>query len=158
VTTLYHEVIAFVGERTRQGAGMVFFTNRLGGRVATVAFHTNMPFYKILLPVRQQFLVEALDFLSGGLMPVILEETQDVMTRHGVLGDGTELLGIINLSADPLDTVHVRSSRPVRSVHRLGPDGAWADWRFAATDSTRYVLEGVLASWEPAIFRLSYRG
>ncbi len=158
VTTLFHEVIAFVGERTRQGAGMVFFTNRLGGRVATVAFHTGMPFFKILLPVRQRFLVEALDFLACGRMPVILEETQDVMARHGVLGDGTELLGVINLSADPLDTVHVRSSRPVRSVHRLGPDGAWADWRLAATDSTRYILEGVLASWEPAIFRLAYHG
>lgn len=157
VTTLFHEVIAFVGEKIRQGAGMVFFTNRLGGRVATVAFHTTMPFYKVLLPIRQKFLVEALDFLAGGQMAMILEETQDVMVRHGVLKDGSELLSIINLSADPLNTVHVRSSRPLKSVFRLSPGGVWAVSHFIATDQTHFRLAGDLASWEPAVFKLTYQ-
>lgn len=156
VTTLFYEPIRFVGERTRQGAGMVFFQNALGGRVATISCHTAMPYHTLLVPVRRRFLLEALDFLAGGMMPLVLEETQDLMARHALLKEGSELFVIINLSADPLEDLPVRSSRPLSAVQRLGSDGRWTEQAFASTHRFHYSLPDSLATFGIGVFRCTF--
>lgn len=81
VTTLYHETVPFCEPRVRSGASMVFYNNRLGWRVVALAYAVNMPFYKVLLPQRRLLLVEALDFLTEGTLPAIIEEDRRIMAR-----------------------------------------------------------------------------
>jgi hypothetical protein len=155
VTTLFHEVDGSASERKRQGAGMVFFENRFGGRVATVAFHTAMPYYKILLPSRRRWLVEACDFLVDGMLPFVVQEDQPVMARHGVLKDGSELLSLLNLSSDSLEGFTLRAARAFKSLQRLGCDGTWSDQSFHAVEGLDYQITCELKTYEPAIFKLS---
>ena len=153
VTTLFYEPIRFLDTRTRQGAGMVFFENSLGGRVATIASHTGMPYHTMLLPVRRRFLLEALDFLAGGMMPLVVEEAQDVMARHALLKDGTELFVTINLSSDPLEDLPLRSSRPLSAVRRLDSEGLWNEQAFVATDPLKYSLPGTVGTFGTGVFQ-----
>jgi hypothetical protein len=155
VTTLFHEVDGSASERKRQGAGMVFFENRFGGRVATVAFHTAMPYYKILLPSRRRWLVEACDFLVDGMLPFVVQEDQPVMARHGVLKDGSELLSVLNLGADSLEGFTLRVARAFKSLQRLGCDGTWSDQSFRAVEGLDYQITYELKTYEPGIFKLS---
>lgn len=157
VTTLFYEPIGFVDERTRQGSGMVFFENSLGGRVATIACHTGMPYHTMLLPVRRRFLIEALDFLAEGMMPIVLEEAQDVLARHALLKDGSELLVVINLSTDPLESLQVRSSRSLKSVQRFGSDGSWTEQSFEQMDRTHFCLPQVLGMLEIGVFECRFQ-
>jgi hypothetical protein len=156
ITNLFHEVDGSASDRQRQGAGMIFFENRFGGRVATVAFHTAMPYYKILLPIRRRWLVEACDFLLGGMMPFVVQEDQPVMARHALLKDGSELLSVLNLSADPLDGFIIRSARRFNSLQSLGCDGSWSREPFEDVDPLNYKFFCNLKTYEPRIFKFGF--
>lgn len=156
ITTLYHETIAFSGNRSRQGAGCVLFENELGGRVATVAFHTTMPFFKIRFPVRREFLIEALDYLHHGIMPLIVETTQDVMVRHAVWKQNEDLSYMINLNASPLERPILRTSRHIEHIQRLSRDGVWENVSFQHDQQGRSILATSLSTYEPGVFRIVY--
>jgi hypothetical protein len=156
ITTLFHEVDGSASDRKRQGAGMVFFENRFGGRVATVAFHTAMPYYKILLPIRRRWLVEACDFLVGGMLPFVVQEDQPVMARHALLKDGSDLLSVLNLGADPLDGFTIRSARRFNSLQSLGCEGAWSHEPFEIVDTLNYKIFCNLKTYEPRIIKIGF--
>jgi len=156
VTTLFHEVDGSGSDRKRQGAGMVFFQNRFGGRVATMAFHTAMPYYKILLPIRRRWLVEACDFLVGGMLPSVVQEDQPVMARHALLKDGSDLLSVLNLGADPLDGFTIRSARRFNSLQSLGCEGAWSHEPFEIVDTFNYKIFCNLKTYEPRIIKIGF--
>jgi hypothetical protein len=156
ITTLFHEVDGSARDRKRQGAGMVFFENRFGGRVATVAFHTAMPYYKILLPIRRRWLVEACDFLVGGMVPFVVQEDQPVMARHALLKDGSKLLSVLNLGADPLDGFTIRSARRFNSLESLGCEGAWSHEPFEVVDPLNYKIFCNLKTYEPRIIKIGF--
>jgi hypothetical protein len=156
ITTLFHEVDGSASERKRQGAGMVFFENRFGGRVATVAFHTAMPYYKILLPIRRKWLVEACDFLVGGMLPFVVQEGQPVMARHALLKDGSDLLSVLNLGADTLEGFTIRSARRFSSLQSLRCDGAWSREPFEVVDQFNYKIFCNLKTYEPRIIKIGF--
>jgi hypothetical protein len=89
------------------------------------------------------------------MLPFVLQEDQPVMARHGVLKDGSELLSVLNLSADPLEGFTLRSARAFKSLQRLGCDGTWSDQLFQAVDSSNYQIPIELKTYEPGIFKLS---
>jgi len=116
-----------------------------------------MPYHTMLLPVRRRFLIEALDFLAEGMMPIVLEEAQDVLARHALLKDGSELLVVINLSTDPLESLQVRSSRSLKSVQRFGSDGSWTEQSFEQMDRTHFCLPQVLGMLEIGVFECRFQ-
>ena len=156
ITTLFHEVDGSASDRKRQGAGMVFFENRFGGRVAMVAFHTAMPYYKILLPIRRRWLVEACDFLVGGMQPFVVQEDQPVMARHALLKDGSDLLSVLNLGADTLEGFTIRSARCFSSLQSLRCDGAWSREPFEVVDQFNYKIFCNLKTYEPRIIKIGF--
>lgn len=154
VTTLYHETVPFCEPRVRFGAGMVFYNNRLGGRVATLAYAVNMPFYKVLLPQRRLLLVEALDFLTEGTLPAIIEEGRRIMARYALLKDQRHLLGVINLGEDTLEGIRIRLSFEPHRIQVLKADGSWWKQPFIAIGPRRYHLDTTLPFYGTAIYRI----
>jgi len=137
--------------------GMTFFTNELGGRVVVTALSVSMPFYKTMRPPRRVFLQEALDFLAGGLLEMSVENAdQQVIVRHGILKDGTELLALHNIAVDALPSLNIRLKRDPVSVKKLSPDGTWSNVAFERISDTIIRLDCELVCCLPQVFRFEF--
>ena len=133
------------------------FVNRLGGRVVTCAFPAYVENYA-QQPLRQgiqRVVEEAVDFISGGRLPLRLETELSVLVRHGRLAGGGELLFILNLSVDPLGSLVLRSTRTLRKLAELQPDGSWRKVNFVQ-HGDRISIRRHLACIEPAVYKMKF--
>ena len=105
--------------------GMTFFVNEFGGKVVALCWCVELTSHKMLRVSRKEVLEHALNFLCPDQMSVYLLDKQDALIRHGRLSDGSEILAIVNINADPLECLHFHSERKPVSVERLVEDGDW---------------------------------
>ena len=104
---------------------MTFFVNEFGGKVVALCWCVELTSHKMLRVSRKEVLEHALNFLCPDQMSVYLLDKQDALIRHGRLSDGSEILAIVNINADPLECLHFHSERKPVSVERLVEDGDW---------------------------------
>lgn len=123
---------------------MTFFKNSHGGRVVVTAWSPEMPFFKTFRPQRRMLLLEALDFLSGGLIEMTVEVPHHVLVQHGLLSDSSELLAICSLGIDPEPEIPVRCARKVTRIERLAPDGSWLPVGFHQQDQVLHIAVPLL--------------
>lgn len=135
---------------------MTFFRNELGGRVVVMGWSPSMPYYKMLRPQRRATLLRALDFLEGGVFEMGVDAGRHVLVRHGVMKDGLELLALVNLSNDALESIPVRLVRDPVSVERLLPCGEWSSipWKRVGKDRVELPAEAVVC--EPVVCRFRF--
>ena len=117
---------------------MTFFTNELGGRVATLAWTHEFTLLKVWRRSRRNMLMEATKFLNGGVqIDMLLDAQQQVLVRHGKIGDGAEeLVALISVSLDKIPEIKLSMSRPVYGVKQLLADGSWEDVSFSCDNQT----------------------
>jgi len=132
---------------------MTFFRNKLGGRIAALAWSSDAPFYKVWKNGRRIILLKALDFLSGGLLEMSLETKHQAIVRHGVMRDGSELVAIISLALDRESKVPLRCAVPPLSVELLGENGAWCPVDFSH-DGETLTIDTPLVICRPVILRM----
>ncbi len=154
VTTLYNETQKFTIGCIRAGAGLTFFTNELGGRVACFAYRTDLPFYQERTLGRRELLIEALDFLEDGRLPGLAVNPQDILFRCGRCRDGSMLAVAFGLNMDPIDGLELRFREAPKSIERLMPDGSWKTVEFSGGEKGFVMLNVVLIVYEPGIFRV----
>ncbi len=132
---------------------MTFSRNKLGGRVAALAWSSDAPFYKVWKNGRRIILLKALDFLSGGLLEMSLETKHQAIVRHGVMKDGSELVAIISLALDGESQIPLRRAASPASVELLGEDGAWRPVSFKHDGGT-LSIDAPLTVCRPVILRI----
>ncbi len=143
---------------TKQSPCMTFFTNELGGRVATLAWTYDFTLLKIWGRHRRDMLMKAVQFLNGGVqVDMLLDVWQQVLVRHGKIGDGAEeLVALISLSLDKIPEIKLSMSRPVYGVKQLQADGSWADVKFEC-DCRTLKVDLPLEIASPVILKLKVK-
>ena len=115
-----------------------------------------MPYYKTFRPPHVAWIKEALDFLNGGVLEMQIPVEQQVVVRHGVLPDRSEILGIINYAQDDFDETPVRLIRQPVKVEKLCPDGTWQSVACRYDGKDVLLLEEPLRFLRPLIFRFYF--
>ena len=132
---------------------MTFFTNELGGRVVALAWSSTMPNYKILKNERRRILLNALDFLKGGMFEMSLETMHQAIVRHGRLADGHELVAMISLALDEEPQIRLRKVTCPKYVEKLLPNGQWTEVAFTHENGI-LTVEEPLTCCKPVALRL----
>lgn len=156
VTTLYNETQKFTTGCVRAGAGLTFFTNELGGRVACFVYRTELPFHQVRILGRRELLIEALDFLEGGRLPGLAVNPQDILFRCGKCKDGSILAVAFDLNMDPVDGLELRFRETPKTIEQLMPDGSWKTVDFSSREKGFVTLNVTLVVYEPGIFRVRF--
>ena len=135
--------------------GTVLYRNRRGGTICTAAFQLNFIF-SWMQENRKIWLEMVLDKLNGKKLPYAAADFQPVMLLQRKLKSGEDVLGIFNLSFDPMDTVSIRCAKKPAKVEILQTNGRWKvllfDWNKGVME-----LPVRLECYEPAVFRIAMR-
>lgn len=75
-------------------------------------------------------LLAALDWLAGSPIPYAVMNEQDIALQQRKCPDGSRLLAVFNLNADPLETLDIRCAKLPAKVRVLGTDGLWKETPF----------------------------
>lgn len=121
----------------------VFYRNRLGGEVITMAYHHRMFDLQKFSEGRKRQLVSLIDRLSGGRVLTVCENDQDVLTAERVMSDGRHLVLVVNLCSDPIRRLSLRVPDGAK-LERLMPDGVW---RPVGGDVRVEFYEAVVMRW-----------
>lgn len=121
----------------------VFYRNRLGGEVITMAYHHRMFDLQKFSEGRKRQLVSLIDRLSGGRVLTVCENDQDVLTAERVMSDGRHLVLVVNLCSDPIRRLSLRVPDGAK-LERLMPDGVW---RLVGGDVRVEFYEAVVMRW-----------
>ena len=112
--------------------GCVIYRNPAGGTVCTVAYH-NQVRWIWARDDRKAWLLMVLDRLNGGRIPYAADDNQWIMLHHRRLASGEDVLGVFNLSYDPLEPVTLRCAAEPARTELLTPEGKWvpvkAEWK-----------------------------
>ncbi len=114
---------------------MVFHTNKRGGRVVSVAWSPEEPYYIVRTPQRRRLLLEALAFLNGDKpLDMVMDIDQQVLVRHGIIDGMTELAALISLTVDTIPEIRLSMNDTPRNVLLLSPEGRWTAQDFTYAD------------------------
>lgn len=107
--------------------GSTIFKNELGGTVAVTVFRPDLPYYKTMRPQRRRWLKMILEKVNGGTLEMSVENAdQQMIVRHGICPDGSELVAIQNLNIDPTAELQLSlAQREPKEVKRLTAGGTW---------------------------------
>lgn len=156
IRTSFFNGITRVDKADEVSPSMTFFTNELGGRVVVLGWSPLMEYYKTMRPKRREWLLEALDFLNGGTLEMTVEVPHQVLVRHGILPDGSELAAMLSLNLDPVENIPVRCIRPVEKVLHLTSAGIWETLKFRQENGL-CILPVPLHLCEHAIFKFKFK-
>ena len=132
--------------------GAVLWRNALGGVVVTCAYHTEMtPLHKFS-EARKQYVVKLLDKLSGGPVPYVCGNNQDVLMFVRRLKDGASVVLAVNLNSEPIVEFRLRAPN-AKSLSVLAPDGTWRTQAFSR-DGEWLVVPSALAFYEAKVFKV----
>ena len=137
-------------------ASAVLYTNALGGRVVTSAFHAGMMSLHQFSEGRKRWLAACLDRLVDGRFEAVCGNDQDVLVSERVKPDGTRLVLAVNLNPDPISRLSLRfAGDPVVDVLSTG-----GEWRRAETSRRGEFVEVALplGFYEAGVVRISGRG
>ncbi len=135
---------------------MTFFTNKLGGKVAVCGWTPQMPFHKIQNDIRRNWLLKALDFLSGGTFEMSVEAGQQTLVQHGILADGRELLAVTNVTSDQPEELPVRMKRNPVKAEKLLPSGEWKEIVFRRESGEKVIFDVPLMICQPVVIRMTF--
>ena len=132
--------------------GAVLWRNALGGVVITCAYHTEMtPLHKFS-EARKQYMVKLLDRLSGGPLPYVCGNNQDVMVFARKQKDGSSVVLAVNLNSEPIGEFRLRVPN-AKSLSVLAPDGTWQMQKFSR-DGDWLSIPLPIAFYETKVFKL----
>ncbi len=120
---------------TKIAPAMVFFNNTFGGRIVSVAWSPEEPYYIVRNPLRRRLLLEALAFLNGDKpLDMVMDIDQQVLVRHGVIDGTTDIAALISLTVDTIPEIRLSMNDTPKNVQLLSPDGQWVTQDFAYAD------------------------
>ena len=132
--------------------GAVLWRNALGGLVVTCAYHTEMTGLHKFSEARKQYVVKLLDRLSGGLIPYVCGNDQDVLVFVRKKKDGASVVLAVNLNSEPIGEFRLRAPN-VKSLSFLSPNGTWQPQKFSR-DGDWLLIPLSLAFYETKVFKL----
>ena len=141
---------------TKVSPCMTFFQNELGGHVATLAWTYDFTLLKVWARHRRKMLIEAVKFLNGGnALDMLMDTWQQVLVRHGIIGDGSEeLIALISLSLDKISPIRLNMSRKIRQLQELHSDGRWYAIPFQQ-ENGMLIIEYKMEVAIPVVFKAS---
>ena len=135
--------------------GVVLYRNSRRGTICTAAFQIDFVF-SWMQDKRKIWLETVLDKLNGKKLPFAAADFQPVMLLQRKLRSGETVLGIFNLSFDPMDTVSIRCAKKPVKAEILQPNGRWKvlpfNWNKGIME-----LPVRLECYEPAVLRITSR-
>ena len=102
---------------------------------------------------RKNFLIEILERLRGGKLPLVSNDDRNVTVLTRKYSDGAVLAEICNINFDPLEKISLRCAEAPREIERLAGDGTWVKAPFEA-DGSFVEVNIPLACYELAILRI----
>lgn len=114
--------------------GVTCFENELGGVVVVFSGDTCFPFkladaFGFLNETRKGQLARILRDL--GQLPLYYPDDAEVYLRAARTADGKLLCAVLDMSLDPIDSLPLVSSQPIRRVQRLTPNGSYEEVPFS---------------------------
>lgn len=142
------------------GAALTMFENKLGGRVAIMAYELeNNRSSSIFNYRKKEILRRVTEWLGSERLPVYVEQEPNVLCQAFKRRGGSEILAVlINLSSDLLKEVKLSFAFKPSCVQQLMPDGIWQDERFSPDDGGRTLVwtpEAPLTVSAPVILKIS---
>lgn len=162
LTRLFNRVSTLAdGEPSYLAPGSVWYANRLGGRVVTLAARIPAaPFplteFGYCNETRKDWLVKMLARLAGGLPGgVAYLGDESVLCEAGRTKRGERLVILDSLDLDVIENPELAVDKTPSAVERLADDGRWerVDLQVSAAGTT--VLKTVLTPHHPAIFHFA---
>ena len=151
-TELHYESFPGADDDEYIAPATVFYRNSLGGSVCSMVFHHRIV-YSLFNEPRKNFLIELLERLRGGKLPVVSADAQNITALARKYPDGTVLAEICNINFDPLKKISLRCAEIPIEVERLTGDGTWVKAPFEA-DGNIIKVNIPLACYELAILRI----
>ena len=133
--------------------GSVLFRNKLGGTVATCAYHGGMHVLYQYSEARKRFVMGLLDRLNGGPMPFVCGNQQDVLVLAREDKGGSAAVFAVNLCSDPIRTIRLRAPNH-SSAEILSPGGTWRKVP-VRRDGEWLLIDVDIAFYEAKAFRLN---
>jgi hypothetical protein len=151
-------------DETYTRPGMMLFENYQGGRVGIIPFDGSTGDFD-MRPVfrtwkRQRALRKMLEWINKGPLPLFVEEAPNVFPLRRD-GEMAVVVGIANLTADPLPQVKFRiavpfEGKPALELLTFSSKGPLSNFHATATDGyLRFQLPVGIAPLELACFRIS---
>ena len=143
--------------------GMTLFENASGGRIGVIPQSGSRgDLYSVLFRgwKRQAVLKEMLEWINKGPLPLFVEDAPNVCPFRRD-GEKTVLIGIVNLSVDPLPHLSFQMARPFAGepqIEYLTPEGKGVQLKVQATGQENYLSLRTPVRIEPlelACFRLT---
>ena len=135
----------------RVGAAACCWDNARGGRIAIIR-ESNASYRNH--PMKRNLLIKMLERLNDGPLEVVVECDQNVYARTWTLADGSTMLAAFNLNFDPMESIDLRTAKPLESVQILGADGTWQPIEWSA-DGPVSQIETRLETYGVAILKLT---
>lgn len=162
LTRLYNRVSKLADEEPSYLApGSVWYANRLGGRVVTLAARIPAsPFplteFGYCNETRKGWLVKILSRLAGGLPGgVAYLGDESVLCEAGRTKRGERLVVLDSLDLDVIENPELAVAAVPSVVERLADDGRWERVGVQVSAAGTTVLKTVLTPHRPAVFRLA---
>jgi hypothetical protein len=153
----------FGPERSFSVPGMTLFKNASGGRIGIIPQSGSRgDLYRVDFRgwKRQEVLKKMLEWINQGPLPLFVEDAPNICPFRRD-GEKTVLIGIANLSVDPLPHVSFQTTHPFEGDHRveyLTPEGKGLPLKVQATVQENYLSLRMPVQIEPlglACFRLT---
>lgn len=150
----YHTVDRI--HRTPLFPAVTVFDNSLGGRVhvfcgTPITEFTFSTAFSFLNQSRKQQLVKLLS--ECGCLPVSYTGDEEVYLKAADMPDGSLFCALFNIGFDPIETVSLRSDKPITSAEVLKPNGRWTPCTFRIADDCT-ILDTPAYTLQPVILRL----
>lgn len=160
LTRLFNRVSALSDEEPSYLApGCVWFANKIGGRVVTLAARIpKSPFplteFGYCNETRKDWILKMLTRLAGGLPGgVVYLGDESVLCEAGRIKRGERMVILDSLDLDVIENPELAFDKRPSAVERLTDDGRWERVEMKVSIAHTTVLKTVLTPHHPAIFR-----
>lgn len=155
---LMHRSAALADDAVEVAPGSVFFANKLGGRVFTLAAklpdHMGLDVFDVYNERRKLQFVEAFRLVMGADFAYYPGDAE-VLFRDGMTDNGERILAFLSTTLDPIDEITLHMPDVPQSAERLMPDGTWSPVAFRASGNGEVVFETEAKTFQVAVLRLT---
>ena len=114
--------------------GSVFYENRLGGRVVTLAIRGDAEILNIIDLPRKKFTAKLLRMIDPDALPAFAAIDHDVWIKVGKYPQGGSFVALVNLSFDTMPEIQLDVNHIPAKVLVLAKNGKWEEVAFEAKD------------------------
>ncbi len=156
------QVLSSLGSRPFYGssqyvpatAAAVLYDNTLGGKSLSLQYHFGVSAFCQYSEARRASLLGMLGKLNGGPLPFTLAHDQDITVLVRRREDGTRILFVENLNADPVACLVLNVPAGDWRVERLCGDGAWRSVKAERDGTGRIVCDVGVDFYEAVVLRM----